>query len=519
MTYDHILPPAPSPPRRPSSFSPLTLVGLMVTSSSWLLILSGLTSNVADGFSTSSVTTVRTKLPLRSRPMFGVSVGTTSTGKSIETYTTSFRRSKPAVGRPAPRKVERDPSRPLVGILLLNLGGPTTTDEVEPFLYNLFADPDIIRLPGPLSPLQPTIASAIARTRAPKSIAAYESIGGGSPILDWTGRQGDGIVQKLEENYGIQATWRVGMRYWRPYTSESLLELVEDEACDCIVVLPLYPQFSISTSGSSLRVLQEEMAVLGADAPVLHTTVASYHTRPGYIAAQSGLIREQLDAFDNEEPRHVLFSAHGVPASYIAAGDPYQEQIQECVDAIGKTLPDDVTVHLSYQSRVGPIEWLRPYTDDKLVELGEEMGVKNLVVVPISFVSEHIETLEEMDMEYKEVAEEAGITNWKRCPALNTSPAFLSDMADLIAESLSGPTQSVSEACVANNVNLDVSGDATGSTSSGGSTGRRPEVDLNGIMGMKDVERINGQFAMVGVVGTVLWEALSGKGLLHMFGL
>lgn len=432
----------------------------------------------------------------------------------METYTTSFNRS----ARVPRRSAHRDPSRPLVGILLLNLGGPTTTEEVEPFLYNLFADPDIIRLPPALNPLQPAIAGFISRTRAPKSISAYESIGGGSPILEWTGRQGDAIVADLEARYGIQADWRVGMRYWKPYTADALGELVE-EACDCLVVLPLYPQFSISTSGSSLRVLRDELATLGAAAPVVHTAVASYHTRPGYVAAQGELIREQLASFaEADGKRHVLFSAHGVPASYIAAGDPYQQQIRECVDAISATLPEDVTVHLSYQSRVGPIEWLRPYTDDKLRELGEEVGVRNLVVVPISFVSEHIETLEEMDMEYKEVAEEAGIDNWRRCPALNTNPIFISDMADLVVESLSGPIQSVSEACIANNVDVEVAIEVEGAEG----LGRRPEVDIGGVVGMngaREAEMLNGQFAIAGVVGTVLWEVLSGKGLLHLFGL
>jgi len=156
------------------------------------------------------------------------------------------------------------------------------------------------------------------------------------------------------------------------------------------------------------------------------------------------------------KPLHVLFSAHGVPSSYIEAGDPYQTQIVECVDAIQaeleKMLPEpNVQIHLSYQSRVGPIEWLRPYTDDVLPSLGA-LGVRNLVVVPISFVSEHIETLEEIDIEYRELAEESGITNWRRCPALNTDQKFLDDMADMVIDALQEPAQSVTEVCVANNV-------------------------------------------------------------------
>merc|ERR1712087_635278 len=158
-------------------------------------------------------------------------------------------------------------------------------------------------------------------------------------------------------------------------------------------------------------------------------------------------------------PKHILFSAHGVPASYIEAGDPYKAQIVDCVERIKALLPSEeegVKVHLSFQSRVGPVEWLRPYTDDVLPSLGEQ-GVKNLVVVPISFVSEHIETLEEIDIEYRELALESGITNWRRAPALNTDATFISDMADMVVEALSQPSQSITEACVANNVgNLDL---------------------------------------------------------------
>jgi len=184
----------------------------------------------------------------------------------------------------------------------------------------------------------------------------------------------------------------------------------------------------------------------------------------------ANLIQGELDSFTPEEieegtsdkqpiPKHILFSAHGVPASYIEAGDPYKEQIIDCVDRITALLPteeDGVKVHLSFQSRVGPVEWLRPYTDDVLPELGEQ-GVKNIVVVPISFVSEHIETLEEIDIEYRELAEESGITNWRRAAALNTDPTFINDMADMVAEALNEPSLSVTEACVANNVgNLEL---------------------------------------------------------------
>lgn len=354
-----------------------------------------------------------------------------------------------------------------VGVLLLNLGGPETGKDVEGFLYNLFADPDIIRLPRPLAPLQSLVALLISKRRAPKSREAYDSIGGGSPILQYTRAQADLMVQSLHERYGISAKAYIGMRYWYPFTEEALDEIRHDKI-DALVVLPMYPQFSISTSGSSLRVLQEEFAKnadLYGPQKMFHTVIPSWYDRPGYVRSVASLIRNELDSFTPQEieegtsmgqpiPKHVLFSAHGVPASYIEAGDPYKSQIEDCVERIKALLPSEeegVKVHLSFQSRVGPVEWLRPYTDDVLPSLGER-GVKNLVVVPISFVSEHIETLEEIDIEYRELAHDSGITNWRRSPALNTEQSFIDDLADMVADALNEPSQSITEACVANNV-------------------------------------------------------------------
>merc|ERR1712087_323428 len=181
-------------------------------------------------------------------------------------------------------------------------------------------------------------------------------------------------------------------------------------------------------------------------------------------------------------PKHILFSAHGVPASYIEAGDPYKDQIVDCVERIKALLPSEeegVKVHLSFQSRVGPVEWLRPYTDDVLPSLGEQ-GVKNLVVVPISFVSEHIETLEEIDIEYRELALESGITNWRRAPAPNTDETFIQDMADMVYEALHEPAQTVTETCIANNIEgIDLTAlDDSVAVSAGGVGGVGADGDL-----------------------------------------
>lgn len=355
-----------------------------------------------------------------------------------------------------------------LGVLFLNLGGPTKGEDVEEFLFNLFADPDIIRLPGPLAPLQNFIASFIAKRRAPKSRAAYASIGGGSPILEYTNAQAKLLGESFASKYGMPIKTYVGMRYWKPYTEEAL-EAIRKDKIKALVILPLYPQFSISTSGSSLRVLQEDFAREATSyGDMVHTVVPSWYDRPGYVAAVSNLIQLELDSFTPSEKKdaktkapdltsmHILFSAHGVPKSYIESGDPYQKQMEKCVAGIKAKLyetnsVDELTIHLSYQSRVGPIEWLRPYTDDVLPELGES-GVQNLVVVPISFVSEHIETLEEIDIEYRELAEESGVSNWRRCPAPNTDPTFIEDMADMVYEALNEPAQTVTEICIANNI-------------------------------------------------------------------
>lgn len=297
--------------------------------------------------------------------------------------------------------------------MLLNLGGPERMADVEGFLYNLFADPDIIRLPPLLSILQKPIAYIIAKRRAPKSSAAYESIGGGSPIVRYTEAQARLLENALAEK-GYDAKCYFAMRYWHPYTDEALTA-IERDGINSLVIVPLYPQYSISTSGSSLRVLQE---IFHKDRRwserMAHTVVPAWYYRKGYVNTMARLVVAQAEEYSAEEMQqglHVLFSAHGVPQSYIAAGDPYQRQIEECVRLISRevaTLLEDesfpsrlsaaqrtllakgdraIAFHLSFQSRVGPVQWLKPYTEETLVELGAK-GVKNLIVVPVSFVSE-----------------------------------------------------------------------------------------------------------------------------------
>ncbi|XP_039006275.1 ferrochelatase-2, chloroplastic-like [Hibiscus syriacus] len=324
-----------------------------------------------------------------------------------------------------------------LGVLLLNLGGPETLNDVQPFLYNLFADPDIIRLPRLLRFLQGPLAKLISVLRAPKSKEGYAAIGGGSPLRKITDEQADALRMALEAK-NVHANVYVGMRYWFPFTEEAI-EQIKRDGITKLVVLPLYPQFSISTTGSSFRVLQrvfKEDAYLSR-LPV--SVILSWYQRQGYIQSMADLIEKELGKFAKPEEVMIFFSAHGVPVSYVEdAGDPYKDQMEECISLIMKELKARGIGNnhtLAYQSRVGPVQWLKPYTDEVLVEIGQK-GVKSLLAVPVSFVSEHIETLEEIDMEYKHLALDSGIENWGRVPALGCNSLFITDLADAVVEAL-----------------------------------------------------------------------------------
>jgi protoporphyrin/coproporphyrin ferrochelatase len=329
-----------------------------------------------------------------------------------------------------------------VGVLLLNLGGPEQLEDVRPFLFNLFSDPEIIRLPFVW--LQKPLAWLISSSRAKKSQENYKLIGGGSPLLRITQEQGQALQAALQQK-GQEAQIYVGMRYWHPFTEEAIARIKRDNVTR-LVILPLYPQFSISTSGSSFRLLSK----LWEEDPALqrkvdYTVIPSWYKRSGYLRAMADLIAEQLDQFAEPDQAHVFFSAHGVPLSYVEeAGDPYQKEIEDCTELIMQTLNRPNAYTLAYQSRVGPVEWLKPYTEETIEELAAA-GIKNLLVVPISFVSEHIETLQEIDMEYREVAEHAGIENFRRVPALNTHPTFINDLADMVISAVNTPSLKLDE--------------------------------------------------------------------------
>ena len=333
-----------------------------------------------------------------------------------------------------------------IGVLLLNLGGPERIKDVGPFLYNLFSDPEIIRLPIPA--FQKPLAWLISTLRSTKSQEAYLSIGGGSPIRRITEQQARELQSKLRHN-GLNATTYIAMRYWHPFTESAIADIKAD-GIDQVVVLPLYPHFSISTSGSSFRELKKLRDKDTEFKKIPMRCIRSWFSHSGYIKAMVELISEQILLCPSPKDAHVCFTAHGVPKSYVEeAGDPYKSQIEDCslliIDELEKNLGFCNPYTLSYQSRVGPEEWLKPYTEDVLEELGNKK-TNDLVVVPISFVGEHIETLQEIDIEYKEIAEKAGVENFRRVKALNMNPTFIDGLSDLVMSTLESPSIDLDQA-------------------------------------------------------------------------
>ena len=383
-----------------------------------------------------------------------------------------------------------------VGVLLLNLGGPDELRDVRPFLYNLFSDPEIIRLP--FSWMQSPLAWLISTLRAKKSQENYRQIGGGSPLRRITEAQAQALQECLQQK-GQDVNVYIGMRYWHPFTEEAIARIKRD-AIEQLVILPLYPQFSISTSGSSFRLLEKLWEEDPSLQRIEHTVIPSWYQQPGYLQAMAQLIGQELDQFPNPDSVHIFFSAHGVPLSYVTeAGDPYQQEIEDCTKLIVQTLNRPNPHTLAYQSRVGPVEWLKPYTEDALQELGAQ-GVEDLLVVPISFVSEHIETLEEIDIEYRHLAEESGIQNFQRVPALNSHPVFIDSLATLVVEALEAPSRELSEVMhPKKNVKM------------------YPQERWE--WGMTTAAEVwNGRLAMIGFIALLL-ELISGQGPLHFVGI
>jgi ferrochelatase len=320
-------------------------------------------------------------------------------------------------------------SKVKTGIVMMNLGGPATLAQVEPFLLELFADREIIQLP-----FQRWLGPWIARRRAPKVRGLYEKIGGGSPILRYTRAQGEGMVQRLDRISPETAPhgFYVAFRYIQPKTEDALRAMAAD-GVERAVAFTQYPQFSCSTTGSSLNELWRAAARAGLQDAFEWSVIDRWPVHPGFIGSMTETVREGLAQFDPATRDQVLllFSAHSLPLDVIDRGDAYPQEVGASVQAVVERLARPNPYLLAFQSEVGPVRWLGPSTEQVIKRLGGR-GQKDLLVVPIAFTSDHIETLSELDREYGEVAHRVGITNYKRTPALNDRPDFIDALADVV---------------------------------------------------------------------------------------
>lgn len=313
-----------------------------------------------------------------------------------------------------------------LAVVLFNLGGPDSLEAVEPFLTNLFSDPAVISLPAFL---RLPLARLIAKKRGPIAREIYAKIGGRSPILPETMAQAAALQHALGEH---ETRCFIAMRCWKPFTEEAA-RAIAAWSPDNIVLLPLYPQFSTTTTGSALDEWRRAARVLGIAAPT--TTICCYPRLAGFIEGLAGATRDTLAQAKPGISYRVLISAHGLPKRVIARGDPYQVQVEQTaaalVDQLGIT---DWTI--CYQSRVGPLEWIGPSTDAEIRRAGAEG--KGVVIVPVAFVSEHSETLVELDIEYAKLAREAGVPDYLRVPTVSVRGEFIAGLAGLVRESLAG---------------------------------------------------------------------------------
>lgn len=314
-------------------------------------------------------------------------------------------------------------------VLLLNLGGPDTPEVIRPFLYNLFSDRDIIPL-GPAF-MQKPIAWVISGFRASRTKKNYSLIGRASPLLKITLEQASALEKSLEGPDVFLA-----MRYWHPFISETV-EKIHAKGYAKVLALPLYPHYSKATTGSCLK----ELGRVLQDKPKIHVSfIRDWYDAPGYLNALASTIKEGLQRFGDTQEVALLFSAHALPRSLIDEGDPYADQIKTTAKKVSELLGID-DWHISFQSRSGPVEWIKPDTHDMILELVNQ-GFKDILIVPISFVSDHIETLYEIDIIYKELGRKNGI-RIERSPSLNSRPDFIEALKEILKRDRAIPLESL----------------------------------------------------------------------------
>jgi ferrochelatase len=315
-------------------------------------------------------------------------------------------------------------------VVLFNLGGPDSLEAVQPFLYNLFSDPDIFRLPLPWL-TQKLFATLVSRRRTEEASKGYAAIGGASPLLANTRKQATALAKALatEGEYDVQ----ICMRYWHPRAAEVVAQL-RATGYSHVVLLPLYPQYSRTTTGSSYNEFQRECERQQYRPTV--SLVREWYDQPDYLDGIAQTLRAEAARFPNPDPAAIelLFSAHGLPRKIVDAGDPYERQISATFEAVRARLGWSRAT-LCYQSRVGPLEWLRPYTDDVIRDKARA-GAKQMLVYPIAFVSDHVETLFELGQTYAELARAQGITHYRVAPALNDDPSLVHGLRKLVMDAV-----------------------------------------------------------------------------------
>jgi protoporphyrin/coproporphyrin ferrochelatase len=320
-----------------------------------------------------------------------------------------------------------------IAIVIFQLGGPDSLDAVEPFLYNLFCDPDIIDLPGAFL-FRRKLARFISTRRAPKVQKLYERIGRRSPILKQTTLQARALKASLTE-HGVHAEIYIAMRYWHPLTEEVLRKVIAENPSQ-VVFLPLYPHYSKTTTGSSMHEWNRLFHKLNVD-HFQSKLVESYYDHPLYITALVNNIRRALRRVPEAERRqfHLVFSAHGTPMKLVRNGDPYSQHIRRTYELVIQEGNFNLPHRLCFQSKVGPQKWLQPSLTQTIEDLGRDRA-SHVLVVPIAFVSDHIETLSEINMEAREQAHAAGIKHFDMMPALITNKEFISCLTDLVMKQL-----------------------------------------------------------------------------------
>jgi protoporphyrin/coproporphyrin ferrochelatase len=319
-------------------------------------------------------------------------------------------------------------------VVLFNLGGPDSLDAVKPFLFNLFNDPAIIKMSRPMRWL---LAKVISSRRAPVAQEIYRQIGGSSPLLANTKEQALGLERKLNDAGGAgNFKCFIAMRYWHPMAEETVAS-VKEYGPDRIVLLPLYPQYSGTTTGSSLGEWHRAAARGGLVAET--RTVCCYPQNAGFVKSVAAIVTKAIaEAGSTGKVPRVLFSAHGLPKKFVEAGDPYQWQVEQSVKSVVAEIgADSLDWQICFQSRVGRLEWLRPYTEDALLQAGKEKVP--VVMVPIAFTSEHSETLVELDIEYRELAEKCGVPGYFRVNTVCADSIFINGLAELVGRALKGP--------------------------------------------------------------------------------